>query len=106
MDKKPYEKIYLIGWYPDYPRPDDFGDEVTWCQDPIGEDDECPNYEYIRGDIVTAKDEQLTKANERVAELEDTMKNTITHIREFGNGKNTQLDNRIIFELTKALQKG
>ncbi len=69
MSKNPYAKIYLIGWYKEYPKPTDFGDEVTWCQDPIGEDDECPDIEYIRADIVAAKDEQLAKANARVKEL-------------------------------------
>ncbi len=65
MGKKPYDKIYLIGWYPEYPRPGDFGDEVTWCQDQIGENDECPDIEYIRADLA---DEKLTQANQRIAE--------------------------------------
>lgn len=69
-EKKPYDKIYLIGWYAEYPRPGDFGDEVTWCQDPIGEDDDCPDIEYIRVDLA---DEQLTQAQERIAELEEFM---------------------------------
>ena len=61
MSKQPYDKIYLIGWYDEYPRPTDFGDEVTWCQDSIGDNDECPDIEYIRADI----------ANQRIAELEE-----------------------------------
>ena len=64
MSKQPYEKIYLIGWYDEYPRPTDFGDEVTWCQDPIGENDECPDIEYIRFDL------HETALNDALGEVE------------------------------------
>ena len=56
-EKKPYDKIYLIGWHPSA----SFFDDVTWCQDPIGEDDECPDIEYIRADLVAEK----LEANEK-----------------------------------------
>ena len=70
-EKKAYDKIYLIGWYEEYPRPGDFGDEVTWCQDPIGENDECPDIEYIRADI---HEKANTRANARIAELESVLR--------------------------------
>ena len=67
--KKPYDKIYLIGWYEEYPRPGDFGDEVTWCQDQIGEDDDCPDIEYIRADLVTAKDARIAKLIQNIRDM-------------------------------------
>ncbi len=60
-EKNAYDKIYLIGWYNEYPRLGDFGDEVSWCQDPIGENDECPDIEYIRADLVSELEEKLTE---------------------------------------------
>ena len=56
-EKKPYDKIYLIGWHPDA----SFFEDVTWCQDPIGDDSDCPDIEYVRADLADQKKTQATK---------------------------------------------
>ncbi len=77
-EKNAYDKIYLIGWYKEYPRLGDFGDEVSWCQDPIGENDECPDIEYIRADLVSELEEKLETNENKLSVTERHLKELIT----------------------------